>query len=377
LDAKERRFVEEFSVCNFIGITHDGRYVTPKSDTILASTTNKMLQQIARDRGLIVEERPIDFQKEIGTFKEVGMCGTAAVVVKVQSITQGSAVYEFESFDTIASLRAAFTDIQSGNAEDKFGWMKEVCDVYDEELPLFPSLSVESAAPGMVNAEAKGTVQKLGPDSLHGLERGLLTYVVDHAEPGNPESVLAAMDAFWIGSSGKDATDKWNVRGQMIEDKVLAKVQEKGPRYAKTIMCLEMGTYCGYSALRIAKNLPEGAKLFSVERDELFAAIATKIIEFAGLDSKVKIWMGSVHSELASITESLQGAPADFVLVDHSKERFVPDLRLLEECGIVTASTTVIGDVEIYPGDDDLPVDVQADIEEYFGNNKFVLASMI
>merc|ERR1719174_3061016 len=69
LDAKEKRFVEEFSVCNFVGITHDNRYVTPKSETILASTTNKMLQQIAKQRGMIVENRPIDFEKEIHTFK--------------------------------------------------------------------------------------------------------------------------------------------------------------------------------------------------------------------------------------------------------------------------------------------------------------------
>merc|ERR1719188_2923180 len=42
LDAKERRYVEEFSVCNFVGITKDGKYVTPSSDAILASTTNRM-----------------------------------------------------------------------------------------------------------------------------------------------------------------------------------------------------------------------------------------------------------------------------------------------------------------------------------------------
>ena len=70
----------------------------------------------------------------------------------------------------------------------------------------------------------------------------------------------------------------------------------------------------GYSALRIARNLPEGGKLLSVEKDslwvishwvylsllprssgckdELFAAIATKIIEFAGLDDKASSRLG-------------------------------------------------------------------------------------
>merc|ERR1719428_294276 len=158
------------------------------------------------------------------------------------------------------------------------------------------------------------------------------------------------MDAFWNKTFAKQGADKWNVRGQAIEDKVTEAVRAKAAT-DKPVRCLEMGTYCGYSALRIAKNLPQGSMLLSVERDELFAAIATKIIEFAGLESKVKIWMGTVHSELPNITARLDMEPADFVLVDHSKERYVPDLKLLEESGVVNSETTVIGDVEVYPGD--------------------------
>jgi branched-chain amino acid aminotransferase len=377
LDAKERRYIEEFSVANFVGITHDGRFVTPKSDTILASTTNIMLQQLAKDRGLIVENRPVDFLEEIQNFKEVGMCGTAAVVVKCESITCGDKTYEFDSFDTIASLRNELTGIQCGEVVDKFGWMTEVCDAYDDKAPSLPNLTVESATPGMIEAEAKGTVQKLGSETLHGYERSLLEYVVQHSKPGNPDSVLSAMDAFWGKTSDKAGTEKWNVRGQTIEDKVQQKVVEKTQAQELPVRCLEMGTYCGYSALRIAKNLPEGSTLLSVERDELFAAIATKIIEFAGLSSKVQIWMGTVHSELGNITDKMARKPADFVLVDHSKERYIPDLKLLEECGVVNSATTVIGDVEVYPGDASLPSVIQEDIKEYFTDKDFVLATMV
>lgn len=365
LDAKERRYIEEFSVCNFIGITHDGRYVTPKSDTILASTTNQMLQQLARDRGMIVENRQIDFVKEIESFKEIGMCGTAAVVVKVNSITQGDRTYEFNEFDTLASLRAELTSIQCGELPDKFGWMAEVCDTFDESSRSFPTLSLDSYASGMVDAEATGQIKRLGSETLHGHERQLLEHVVQHAEPGNPDSVLAAMDAFWSKTFETEGTARWDVRGHKMEEKVRDKVREKATA-GLPVRCLELGTYCGYSALRIAKNLPEGSHLLSVEKDLLFAAIATKIIEFAGLESKVKIWMGTVHSELTNITVRFEKSPADFVLCDHSKDRFVPDLRLLEECGVVNHKTTVFGDLEIYPGDDKLPTVVQEDIQHYF-----------
>jgi branched-chain amino acid aminotransferase len=61
LDATQQRYVEEFSVANFVGITKAGVFVTPRSPTILASTTNILLMEIARSHGIPVEQRPVDF----------------------------------------------------------------------------------------------------------------------------------------------------------------------------------------------------------------------------------------------------------------------------------------------------------------------------
>jgi len=127
LDAKERRYVEEFSVANFVGITKDGKYVTPQAESILASTTNRMLQQLARDEGMVVEHRPIDFDAEIENFAEIGMVGTAAVLMKCRSITRGDRVYKMESFETLSRLRAKFTAIQCGEHPDRHGWLVDVC----------------------------------------------------------------------------------------------------------------------------------------------------------------------------------------------------------------------------------------------------------
>ena len=56
LDAKEGKYVEEFSTSNFVGISQDrSTYVTPKSDSILPSITNEMLRDIAeKDLGMKV-----------------------------------------------------------------------------------------------------------------------------------------------------------------------------------------------------------------------------------------------------------------------------------------------------------------------------------
>ena len=84
----------------------------------------------------------------------------------------------------------------------------------------------------------------------------------------------------------------------------------------------------------------------------MFASIATKIVEFAGLETKVKIWMGNLEAEMANVEIELKHECADFVMCDHSVERYVEDLKLLEARGIVDpAWTFVIADLESYPGD--------------------------
>lgn len=47
---------------------------------------------------------------------------------------------------------------------------------------------------------------------------------------------------------------------------------------------LELGTHCGYTTVRIARSLPLGARLYSVEMDERNARVAEKIIRLAGFD---------------------------------------------------------------------------------------------
>ncbi len=127
LDSATHTFIDEFGTSNFIGITADGRYVTPASKSILASVTNDSLQQIAADFGLIVERRPIRWD-EIKHFTEVGACGTAAVITPISSITRGTDVVRFgdeaEAGPTLTRLFRAIQAIQYGEQEDRYGWVQ-------------------------------------------------------------------------------------------------------------------------------------------------------------------------------------------------------------------------------------------------------------
>lgn len=129
LDPREHRYVEEFATSNFLGITKDKRYVTPKSPSILPSVTNKTLQQIAKDMGYTVEVRPVEFQ-ELKDFVEICACGTAVVVTPVKEIIRGDQVIKIASGEECGpvamELYHRVTGIQYGELEDTHGWLLEV-----------------------------------------------------------------------------------------------------------------------------------------------------------------------------------------------------------------------------------------------------------
>lgn len=125
LDAKEHKYVEEFSTSNFLGIKADGTYVTPDSSSVLPSITNMSLKQVAEDLGMKVECRKIPFE-EIAEFTEVAACGTAVVVTPVWEITRGEKVFKISDKDAVGphlqKLYDTIQGIQYGELPDTHGW---------------------------------------------------------------------------------------------------------------------------------------------------------------------------------------------------------------------------------------------------------------
>jgi len=202
---------------------------------------------------------------------------------------------------------------------------------------------------GIVEAETTGQIIQVDKShwtaAMYGRERQLLMHVVKHATEGDIDSVLKSMDSFWSHTFADVGSTSWSTRGDILD----STLREKSPK-----RCVELGTYCGYSALKIAKSLPDDGILVTIDIDPLFAAIATKIIEYAGVSHKVKVLMGEVNSKAEKIAKLLSvdvDGKADFVLCDHSKDKFVPDLQLLEKAGVVGPGSAVMGDTTVYPGE--------------------------
>ena len=130
LDSKEKKYLDECGPANFFGIRGNS-YITPKSDSILPSITNKSLMTLAEELGMTVERRHIPVE-ELATFDEAGACGTAAVispVSRVDDIDEGKS-YVFSKDGrpgpVCERLYNKLRAIQYGDEPDTHGWITSV-----------------------------------------------------------------------------------------------------------------------------------------------------------------------------------------------------------------------------------------------------------
>lgn len=63
-------------------------------------------------------------------------------------------------------------------------------------------------------------------------------------------------------------------------------------------VALELGSYIGYSAIRTARKLPAGSKLYGIDPNETHVRIARAMIEHAGLSDKVEIIQGILETSI-------------------------------------------------------------------------------
>lgn len=126
LDSASRTYIEETGGANILFIDKNNKVVTPKSDSILPSITRKSILYVAKHYlNLEVEERSININ-ELDDFVECGLCGTAAVIAPVGSITYNDKEYEFKTGPVVDKLRNMLLGIQKGAVEAPDGWVVEV-----------------------------------------------------------------------------------------------------------------------------------------------------------------------------------------------------------------------------------------------------------
>jgi len=177
-----------------------------------------------------------------------------------------------------------------------------------------------------------------------GRERALAQYVEAEARQGDPDDVIRVIDDFAYNRSF--LINVGDEKGEILD----AAIRRTEPR-----QLLELGTYCGYSALRTARVMPKGARLVSVEFNTDNAAIARRIWDHAGIGEELTVIVGTLDDGDVTIAklESDHGfanGSLDFVFIDHDKDAYLPDLRRILEQDWLHPGSVVVADNVRRPG---------------------------
>jgi catechol O-methyltransferase len=176
-----------------------------------------------------------------------------------------------------------------------------------------------------------------------GREAAAVDYVLKNARAGDIDDVIATIDRFAYDRSY--LINVGDEKGELLD----AAVQRADPK-----LVLELGTYVGYSALRIARAAP-AAKVYSVELAEDNAANARQIWAHAGVADRVTCVVGTI-SDGGRTLDALAGEHGfaagvlDFVFLDHNKDFYLADLQSILDRGWLHTGSIVVADNVRYPG---------------------------
>ena len=189
-------------------------------------------------------------------------------------------------------------------------------------------------------------VQRLRSDLQvdEGREEALAAYVEKHARRGDVADVIRVIDDFcYQHSSMMNVGDE---KGEIL-DAAVRRVQPQ--------RLLELGTYCGYSALRMVRVMPGDARLYSIEFSQTNAQIARRIWDHAGVGDRVTVVVGHLGDGGSTLSRlraehGFANGGLDFVFVDHDKSAYLPDLQRILNQRWPHPGSVVVADNVKYPG---------------------------
>ncbi|AQT81497.1 SAM-dependent methyltransferase [Mycolicibacterium litorale] len=204
------------------------------------------------------------------------------------------------------------------------------------KLPLLLRWSVLRTGIGIRNFNRTGQIGD-------GREAAAADYVEAHARRGDIDDVLARLDEYAYAKSF--LVNIGDEKGRLLD----AAVRRAAPRVA-----MELGTYCGYGALRIARAAP-AARVLSVELAQSNAEVARRIWTHAGVDDRITCVVGTIgdggHTlDVLRDDHQLASGTLDLLFIDHDKNAYLADLRSIVERGWLHAGSIVVADNVGFPG---------------------------
>ena len=143
---------------------------------------------------------------------------------------------------------------------------------------------------------------------------------------------------------------------------------------------LEFGTLGGYSAILMARALPENGRLITLEAKPEYAEVARQSIERAGVGDKVEVRVGPALETLPDLEEEGVG-PFDLVFIDADKVNtpnyFIWALDRTRPGGLIIADNVVRKGTLADASDPDEATKAQRHLHEMLADEPRVSATTI
>ncbi|GAD91881.1 catechol O-methyltransferase [Paecilomyces variotii No. 5] len=158
---------------------------------------------------------------------------------------------------------------------------------------------------------------------------------------GYPRKVLDVIDEF--AKSQQYLMNVGHAKGKIVTDLI----EEVRPA-----TMIELGGYVGYSTILFADAVRRagGRRYLSLERNPEFAAVATLLVDLAGLRDFVRIIIGRSDLSLHELCSSGEVDHVELMFLDHYKPAYTTDLKLCEYYGMISPGTVLAADNVLSPG---------------------------
>ncbi|CAF1415245.1 unnamed protein product [Rotaria sordida] len=167
----------------------------------------------------------------------------------------------------------------------------------------------------------------------------LKDYVLKNARQGDIQNIIDTIDQYgW--------TKQWLMNIGDQKGKILDQaIQTRKPK-----IILELGTFLGYSSLRIISQLPDNVLFITIEANSQSAEIVRSIFEFAGVTNRINIINDYSDNVIPHLSKNFNIDSFDFIFIDHFKDVYLRDFKMLEDTRLIKAGTMIVADNVITPG---------------------------
>ncbi|MCX7905184.1 MAG: O-methyltransferase [Elusimicrobiales bacterium] len=116
---------------------------------------------------------------------------------------------------------------------------------------------------------------------------------------------------------------------------------------------LEIGCFLGYSAITIAKNMPEDGRIYAIEKNDQYTQIALDIIKEIGFSNKITVINEDAIDYLPKLSKI---SPFDMCFIDADKENYPTyfkwSIKNIKSGGVIIAHNVFLKGKLFYDGDD-------------------------